>query len=217
VTPGLASFRRDAEACRRCVSLAPWRKFPFEARGNPQSRIIVLGEAPGRVSLDNRRPFSNPRNLMIRQALARAVAPRECTAEQLVYFTDTVKCWPSSPTGANRSPSASEASTCVELHLSRELSLIKPVVIFAFGKRAVDALLGRPTRLASIHGQIVESHAGYRMIPLMHPSTINIAGMRRVGIVSLDDYEIKLAALFRCELDRLRIDRSPETEAGPSR
>ncbi len=172
---------------------------------------MILGEAPGRVSLDNRRPFSNPRNLMIRRAFARAVAPKVVEPEVMVYFTDAVKCWPSSPTGANRSPSASEASTCGEVHLSRELALIKPQVIFAFGKKATDALLGRSTKLAALHGQVIESDSGIRVIPLMHPSTINIAGMRRVGISNLDDYEIKLAALFRRELDRLKIDLSPNS------
>jgi hypothetical protein len=39
-----------------------------------------------------------------------------------------------------------------------------------------------------------------RVIPLMHPSTINIAGMRRVGILSLDDYEERLAGLIRAEV-----------------
>jgi hypothetical protein len=42
--------------------------------------------------------------------------------------------------------------------------------------------------------------AGLRVIPLMHPSTINIAGMRRVGIRSLDDYEAQLVALLRDEI-----------------
>ncbi len=208
----LADFWRDAETCQRCVSMAPWRKFPFEARGNPRSGVIILGEAPGRVSLDNRRPFSNPRNLMIRRAFARAVAPAAIAPERIVYFTDAVKCWPASPTGANRSPSAAEASTCAQLHLLREIALIRPKVIFAFGKRAVDALLGRSTSLASVHGQVIESAAGHRIIPLMHPSTINIAGMRRVEISSLEDYEVKLAQLFRRELDRLKIELSANSE-----
>jgi len=207
----LDNFWRDAEACQRCVSLAPWRKFPFDARGNPRTGIVILGEAPGRVSLDNRRPFSNPRNLMIRRAFARAVAPKVVEPEAMVYFTDAVKCWPASPTGANRSPSASEVSTCGEVHLSRELALLKPRVIFAFGKRATDALLNRATKLASLHGEVIELQDGIRVIPLMHPSTINIAGMRRVAISSLEDYEVKLAALFRRELDRLKIDVSPNS------
>ncbi|HXR25210.1 MAG TPA: hypothetical protein VN742_07600, partial [Candidatus Binataceae bacterium] len=50
------------------------------------------------------------------------------------------------------------------------------------------------------HAQPMVTAAGLRVIPLMHPSTINIAGMRRVGIRSLDDYEAQLVALLRDEI-----------------
>ena len=113
------AFWRRVNRCRECSTIAPWRKFPLGRRGTTRFGLMILGEAPGRVSLDNGRPFSNPRNLMIRRAFAHAVAPREIEPEQLFYFSDTVKCWPPSPTGANRSPSAAENSTCVERHLLR--------------------------------------------------------------------------------------------------
>jgi uracil-DNA glycosylase family 4 len=200
-------FWRDAIKCQACSTIAPWRKFPPAARGNPRNGVIILGEAPGRVSLDNGRPFSNPRNLTIRRAFARAIAPRQCDPEQLIYFTDAVKCWPASATGANRSPTAAETSTCAKLHLARELAIIRPRLIFAFGARAAKSLLGDDLlQLAPMHGRAIDHRHGYRVVPLMHPSTVNIAGMRRVGIKSLEDYEAKLADLFRAELDRLNID-----------
>jgi len=189
--------------CQVCPTLAPWRKFPPEARGTTRFRIMILGEAPGRISLDNRRPFSNPRNLMIRQALKRAVAPSEHDPEQIVYFSDTVKCWPASNTGANRSPTAKETATCVTRHLFQELGITRPRVIFAFGACAASARLGNFIRLSQVHGSICHNPDGIRVIPLMHPSTINIAGMRRVGIKSLDDYERQLIELFRREIGPL--------------
>jgi len=194
------AFWRRVNRCRECSTIAPWRKFPLGRRGTTRFGLMILGEAPGRVSLDNGRPFSNPRNLMIRRAFAHAFAPREIEPEQLFYFSDTVKCWPPSPTGANRSPSAAENSTCVERHLLRELELVRPRLIIAFGARAAAAALGSPVKLAAVHAQPVVTNAGLRVIPLMHPSTINIAGMRRVGIRSLDDYEAQLVALFRGEI-----------------
>jgi uracil-DNA glycosylase family 4 len=194
------TFWRRVNRCHECPSIAPWRKFPLGRRGTTRFGLMILGEAPGRVSLENGRPFSNPRNLVIRNAFARAIAPRQIEPEQLFYFSDTVKCWPSSPTGANRSPSASENATCVERHLIPELNLARPRVIIAFGARAVAAVLGKPGKLAEIHGKPILNDAGIRVIPLMHPSTINIAGMRRVGIQSLDDYEIQLTALIRGEI-----------------
>jgi uracil-DNA glycosylase family 4 len=194
------AFWRRVNRCRECATIAPWRKFPLGRRGTARFGLMILGEAPGRVSLEHGRPFSNPRNLVIRRAFARAAAPREIEPEQIFYFSDTVKCWPSSPTGANRSPNAAENSTCVARHLRHELELIRPRLIIAFGARAAAAALGAPVKLAAMHGKPVVVGDGLRVIPLMHPSTINIAGMRRVGIQSLDDYQAQLARLMREEI-----------------
>lgn len=204
----LLHFWRDVDGCRECASISPWRKFPLGCRGTARFGLMILGEAPGRVSLENGRPFSNPRNPTIRRAFARAVAPLEIEPETLLYFSDTVKCWPASVSGANRSPTAGENARCVSRHLRTELDLVHPRLILAFGARAAAAALGYPLKLAETHGRPIQSAAGVRVIPLMHPSTINIAGMRRVGIASLDDYERRLAVLMRREfaaaLERLR-------------
>ncbi len=201
-------FWRGVDSCRECATILPWRKFPLGRRGTARYGLMILGEAPGRVSLENGRPFSNPRNLMIRRAFARAVAPLEIEPEALVYFSDTVKCWPSSVSGANRSPTTAENARCVSRHLGAELKLVQPRLVLAFGARAALAVLGYPLKLADAHARPIRAAAGVRVIPLMHPSTINIAGMRRVGIASLDDYERRLAALMRAEfaaaLEQLR-------------
>jgi len=210
----LARFWRSTMGCRVCPTIAPWRKFPPTARGTARFRIMILGEAPGRVSLDNHRPFSNPRNLTVRRAVARAIAPRQLEPEEILYFSDTVKCWPVSATGANRSPTARETTTCVARHLARELEIARPSVVFAFGARAASALLGASVKLSNVHGSVCRSRDGIRVIPLMHPSTINIAGMRRVGIKSLDDYERQLAGLFHREIGSLLgvLDQSNKTK-----
>ena len=196
----LASFWKETSRCRICATLAPHRKFPAGKRGTARYGLMILGEAPGRVSLENGRPFSNSRNLTVRRAFAMAIAPRSLEPEELFYFTDAVKCWPASPTGANRSPSGRETATCVARHLAREIEIIRPKVIFAFGAKASSSALGYPVKLAEAHGKAVTNPAGIRVIALMHPSPINIAGMRRVGIRSLEQYERELAAIFRREI-----------------
>jgi uracil-DNA glycosylase len=194
---------RATVRCRLCTTIAPWRKFPPTSHGTRRSGLMILGEAPGRVSLDNGRGFSNPRNLTIRRAFARAVAPKNLQLEDLVYLTDTVKCWPASPSGANRGPRESEVRRCITQHLGPELALVKPRTILAFGARAAHAALGHPVKLSLDHGKVSRNLMGVRVIPLMHPSTRNIAGMRRAGIFSLADYENRLARLIRSELQRL--------------
>ncbi|MGA2411523.1 MAG: uracil-DNA glycosylase family protein [Candidatus Binataceae bacterium] len=204
----LLAFHRQVERCQICSTIAPWRKFPLGRRGTARLGIMVLGEAPGRVSLENARPFSNPRNLTVRNAIARAIAPMTLAPEEVLYFSDTVKCWPSSPSGANRSPTAAENATCVSRHLAAELAIARPRVIFAFGARAAAAVLGRPVKMLDLHGVWIEA-GGLRVLPLMHPSTINIAGMRKAGISSLLVYEIRLAAFFRTELEPLLAPTGP--------
>jgi hypothetical protein len=53
--------------------------------------------------------------------------------------------------------------------------------------------------MLELHGHWFTTPAGLRVLPLMHPSTINIAGMRKAGIRSLADYEERLAEFFRPE------------------
>ncbi|HTY56606.1 MAG TPA: uracil-DNA glycosylase family protein, partial [Candidatus Binataceae bacterium] len=113
----LESFWRRALRCRVCPTIAPYRKFPRASHGTPRYGLMLIGEAPGRVSLDNGRAFSNPRNLTIRRAFSQAVAPRDFQLEEIFYLTDVVKCWPASTSGANRSPSRLETITCLERHL----------------------------------------------------------------------------------------------------
>jgi len=197
--PAILAFWSKVDRCRICPTIAPWRKFPLGRRGTARFGLMVLGEAPGRVSLEKGRPFSNPRNLTVRNAFARAIAPLTLAPEEVLYFSDTVKCWPSSASGANRSPTAAENAACVSRHLAAELALVKPRAIFAFGARAAAAILGHPVKMLDLHGTWLAAR-GLRVLPLMHPSTINIAGMRKAGIGSLLDYEIRLAALFRAEL-----------------
>jgi uracil-DNA glycosylase len=196
----LLAFHEEIAPCRLCPTIAPWRKFPLGRRGTARYGLIILGEAPGRVSLDNGRPFSNRRNLMIRNAFARAIAPLTLAPEDLLYFADTVKCWPASPSGANRSPSAAENRLCVTHHLSRELAIARPHAVFAIGARAAAAVLGHPVKMIELHGRWLTTLGGLRVLPLMHPSTINIAGMRKAGIRSVLDYEERLADLLRPEL-----------------
>ena len=164
---------------------------------------MLIGEASGRVSLENGRPFSNPRNLTIRKAFARAIAPRALELEDIFYLTDVVKCWPANTDGANRSPAANEIRTCVERHLKREFDLIRPQLVLAFGALASSAALGYQVKLASVHGRPQIINTGIRVIPLLHPSTANIKGLKQAGILSIDDYERRLSRIFRSELRRI--------------
>jgi DNA polymerase len=198
--PPLARLMAQVERCRVCPTIAPYRKFPAPRRGTTKYRLVIVGEAPGRVSLEHGRPFSNPRNLTVRRGFALAVAPVALELDDVFYVTDVVKCWPAKGLTANRSPVAAEVSTCAERFLRRELELIRPHLVITFGALAARAVTGRKLSVGDVHAQALDSGRGFKLVPLVHPSTINITGMRRAGINSLTEYEELLARLFRTHI-----------------
>jgi len=200
--PDLAGLLARVDRCRICPTIAPYRKFPAPNRGNPKYRLMIVGEAPGRVSLEHGRAFSNPRNLTIRRGFALAMAPLRLELDDAFYMTDVVKCWPAKGLTANRSPVAAEIRICADRFLRHEIDLISPLLVMTFGALAARAVTGQKLSLTEIHGKALDSGRGFKVVPMVHPSTINITGMRRAGIGSLAEYEQLLARLFRRHIPR---------------
>jgi DNA polymerase len=160
---------------------------------------MLVGEAPGRVSLEHGRPFSNPRSAIFRDALAALEHPRFRELEDLFYLTDLVKCHPAPPgrANANRTPSSHEVSTCVARFLTRELAAVGPSRVLAVGRLAARHLLGRPVRITDVHGRWYRHPGGVRVLPLMHPSPRNRRGLAQVGLASAEAYRRDLTRVFR--------------------
>lgn len=212
---GLESLLQEIAECRMCPEMRGWQKFPPSARGTARYRLMIVGEAPGRASLRNSRAFSNPHNLTLRRAFARAVAPLSLIPEDLFYLTDVVKCWPHSPSGANRAPKHAEVNACVAQFLGREMALVSPRLVLTFGRLAATAVLGSPVSLVTVHARPVVLDGGVRVIPLLHPSGANRRALKHVGIDSLVTYEAELAGLLRAELTALGVlDSSAAGTAG---
>src|ERR1700733_8705655 len=74
------AFWRRVNRCRECLTIAPWRKFPLGRRGTTRFGLMILGEAPGRVSLETGRPFSNPRTWVTGEPLP--ALPRRAKSNQ---------------------------------------------------------------------------------------------------------------------------------------
>ena len=201
-SPEVVELMARVARCRICPTIAPYRKFPAPNRGTAKYRLMIVGEAPGRVSLEHGRAFSNPRNLTVRRGFAQAIAPAALELDDAFYITDVVKCWPAKGLTANRSPVGAEIRTCTDRFLTQELELIRPHLVMTFGALAARAVTGQKLNLIEIHGREIDSGRGFKVVPLVHPSTINITGMRRAGIGSLAEYEQLLARLFRMHIPR---------------
>ncbi|MGH7254876.1 MAG: uracil-DNA glycosylase family protein, partial [Nitrospirales bacterium] len=176
-TRALEVLQHDIEGCRSCTSLPPWRKFDRAASGTLETGYLLVGEAPGFVSWQNRRRFTGPAGLLIRRALRRVGHPRFRDLEDLFYLTDAVKCHPAAfhNDRANRSPSGREVRACVGF-LARELQVLRPRVIVTFGNRAAasvaQALASRDHGGATAWGRCPE------LVAFPHPSPRNIVTIR---------------------------------------
>jgi uracil-DNA glycosylase family 4 len=189
---------QDVEACTECPTLRPHRKFPATVHGTPAYGLVLIGEAPGRVSLEHGRPFSNPRSRVLRDAFCALHHPCFRQLEDVFYLTDVVKCHPSSadPGSANRSPSIRETRTCTSRFLVRELAVVAPRAVVAVGRLATEAVLGSRVRMAAVHGRWMSHPAGFQLLPLMHPSPRNRRALAEVGMAEPAAYRRYLSRQF---------------------
>lgn len=143
--------------------------------GNPDARLVLVGEAPGGQEERARRPFVGPAGQILNEALANAGLSRDD-----IWITNIVKCRPATPgLGGrlrNRTPTATEVKHFLPW-LLQELDIIGPAAIVALGGTSASALLGRPVKMTREHG---EWFTGPKDIPVMatfHPAYL----LRRVG------------------------------------
>jgi uracil-DNA glycosylase len=169
--PTLLDAHRDAlAACRRCAHADP-RVLPIisEAR---RPRAMLIGQAPGKSEVDDRRAFAGRAGRTLFRWLDRAGLD-ESTFRREVYIAAITRCYPGpSPSGrGDRVPSPEEQTHCAPW-LDAELDLIRPALIIPVGRLAIDRFLdGEP--LDRLVGRVHHARVRGRrvtLIPLPHPS-----------------------------------------------
>ena len=126
----LEIIRRNVIECTKC-ELCKTRTNSVPGKGNFQSDVIFVGEAPGRNEDQLGEPFVGIAGQRLVLALQGAGISRES-----VYITNVVKCRPPN----NRVPTISERNTCRD-YLQKEISIIKPKIIFKTKKETLGYVL----------------------------------------------------------------------------
>ncbi|HEX9068645.1 MAG TPA: uracil-DNA glycosylase family protein [Ktedonobacterales bacterium] len=169
----LAALHAQVEACRRCVTAGYLTEArPIGAtRGRIGNALMLVGQAPGRLSMLHGRPFSGPGGKVLETWLARAgFAPGALRSE--IYLSALTRCFPgpAAKGSGDRKPSAPELALC-QPYLLHELELVRPRGILVVGGMAISALLG-PARLEDVVGTVRERE-GVRLLALPHPSGVS--------------------------------------------
>ena len=156
----LSAIAKAVEACTRCpLYKTANRGVPGE--GASKARLVCVGEAPGANEDETGRPFVGQAG----QLLTKILAAVELTREE-VFITNVVKHRPP----GNRNPAPGEIEACSP-YLVRQLELIKPKVIVAFGTFAAQTLLNTKTPIGKLRGEIHRYH-GIPLVVTYHPAAL---------------------------------------------
>ena len=157
------------EHCPGC----PYRAFGLAigTRGDPTSRVVLVGEAPGAKEVVEGQPFVGPAGDVLWRALAEADL-----SEADVFVVNSVACRPCNPVKPIRTPSPAAIDAC-HGRLVRDIELGPGAVIVALGRTAVQAVTGqRGFPMMKEHGTKRPSIWG-PVVPTLHPAYVLRRGL----------------------------------------
>ena len=185
-----AALRRVETAsagCTRC-KLSQGRTTIVFGTGDPEARLVIIGEGPGEEEDRQGKPFVGRAGQLLTKMLESVGITRE-----EVYICNIVKCRPP----GNRNPEPEEIAACAP-YLAGQLAAIQPGVICALGTFATQQLLKTREPISRLRGQL-HGLGGAVVVPTFHPAFL----LRNPGPAyrrqAYDDLK-----LIRREYDRVR-------------
>ena len=144
----LAALRKQAENWQPAKQLGTLRDTMVFSTGNPEARLMLVGEAPGYQEEREREPFVGPAGRKLNDILKAMGISRD-----EVYISNIVKFRPATPnqTTNNRKPSPEEMASCMPF-VRAEIEIVKPECIVALGGTAAEGLLGLSGTVSSMRG-----------------------------------------------------------------
>jgi DNA polymerase len=164
----IAALAEEAAHCTRCHLHEHATQTVF-GEGPSDARLMMVGEVPGDQEDLQGRPFVGPAGQLLDRALERAGIDRG-----EVYVTNAVKHFKFERRGKRRmhkTPDRPEIEAC-KWWLDRELAVVKPATVVALGGTAGTALYGRPVKVLSERGRVLDDPRGFRLMLTVHPSMI---------------------------------------------
>ncbi|MGC2162094.1 MAG: uracil-DNA glycosylase [Silvibacterium sp.] len=155
----LEAIRADIGDCTRCPLAFQGRHTIVFADGDPNARLMFVGEGPGADEDAQGLPFVGRAGQLLNNMINAMGLQRS-----EVYIANVVKCRPPQ----NRTPEPVEANTCMQF-LWRQIDVVKPQILVALGATAATYLLGGKSSLASLRGRIHQVRES-RLIVTYHPA-----------------------------------------------
>ncbi|MEW6001762.1 MAG: uracil-DNA glycosylase [Nitrospirota bacterium] len=155
----LKALREESGDCTRC-KLSKGRTNIVFGEGDPEARLMFVGEAPGREEDLQGRPFVGEAGMLLTRLIEKMGFKRE-----EVYIANIVKCRPP----MNRDPEKDEIEICRGF-VEKQIEIINPAAIMSLGRISVQALIGYTgLKITSIRGNFFD-YKGIPLMPTFHPA-----------------------------------------------
>ena len=152
-------LQNECKSCLKC-SLSSTRINVVFGRGNPNSKLFVIGEGPGQQEDERGLAFVGRAGKMLDSAFSSVGIDtnKDC------YISNIVKCRPPN----NRKPLVNEVAECIPW-LEEQIEMIKPNVVVLAGSTAVESYLNVKEPISKIRGRWIVKN-GIKYMPIFHPS-----------------------------------------------
>ncbi|MGH9027996.1 MAG: uracil-DNA glycosylase [Acidimicrobiales bacterium] len=157
--PTLSEVAGEAATCVRC-RLSENRTNVVFGTGDPQSRLMFVGEGPGAEEDRQGLPFVGRSG----QLLDRLMRQEMGITRERCYIANIVLCRPP----GNRDPLPDEIEAC-NPYLESKLELVGPEVIVTLGNFATRQLLSTTEGISRLRGKSYPFRGGH-LVPTYHPS-----------------------------------------------
>ena len=155
--PELEAYIDDCSLC----NLSKSRKHIVFGEGNPEAKLMFVGEAPGEMEDNSGKPFVGRAGQLLDRIIQNVLMLRR----EDVYIANIVKCRPP----ANRAPTEEEAEKCKPF-LIKQIEIIKPKIIVALGATSYSYLTGDMSgKISRVRGEMI-TFGSAKLMPTYHPS-----------------------------------------------
>ncbi|MEG1253673.1 MAG: uracil-DNA glycosylase [Raoultibacter sp.] len=154
----LEEMRSQVQACQKCA-LAQGRTQVVFGVGNPDARVMIIGEAPGKNEDLQGEPFVGAAGKYLNELLEHAGLVRED-----IFIANVLKCRPP----ANRNPLPEEIEMCAPF-LREQTRTIDPDIIVTLGNFSTKFILKTDRGITGLHGKLYQA-GKFKVFPIFHPA-----------------------------------------------
>lgn len=145
--------------CTRCTELASLRTQTVFGVGNPEAKLLFVGEAPGADEDRQGEPFVGRAGQLLNDIIKACKLKRED-----IYICNVLRCRPPD----NRAPTPQEAANCRE-YLDGQIAIVNPDYIVCWGSTAAKNLLNSELTIGKLRGQFFQ-YGRAKVLCTYHPS-----------------------------------------------